>query len=119
MEPTSAMIRTKDCLPVEVAGLDLTDGGVAPVVASGCGTHSESALSEVEAVANGAAHAIKGDPANERWIDPALQNAVFDKPANGVVGQSSCDRGAKSEATSKAACNSGGLYREAKWVPWL
>ena len=66
VEPARAVLRAEDRLPIEVAGLDLADGGVAAVGAADGGAHAEAALSKVEAVADGAADAVVRNPANER-----------------------------------------------------
>ena len=93
----------KDRVPIEVAGLDLADGGVAAVGAAGRGAHAEAALSKVEAVADGAADAVVRNPADERSIDAALQDEVFDEAADGVVGERGGDGGAQAEAAAQAA----------------
>ena len=54
--------RAEDRQPIEVAGLELADGGVAAVGAAGGGADAKAALSKVEAVANSAADAVVGDP---------------------------------------------------------
>ena len=97
------LLEPKIGFPVEVAGLDLADGGVAAIVAAGCGANAESALGEVEAVANGAAYAVEGDPFEERSVDAALKDAVFDEAANGVVGERGGDGGAEAEAAAETA----------------
>ncbi len=89
--------------PVEVAGLDLADGGVAAVGAADGRAHAEAALGEVEAVADLAADAVVGNPLDEGGIDAALQDKVFDQAANGVVGQSGGDGGAQAKAAAQAA----------------
>ena len=63
VEPARAVLGAEDRFPVEIAGLDLADGGVAAVGAAGGGAHAEAALGKVEAVAHGAAHAVVRDPA--------------------------------------------------------
>ena len=85
--------------PVEVAGLDLADGGVAAVGAAGSGAQAEAALGEVEAVAHCAADAVVRDPADERGIDAALENEVFDEAADGVVGERGGDGGAQAKSS--------------------
>ena len=91
-----------DC-PVEVAGLDLADGGVAAVGAAGGRAHAEAALGKVEAVADGAAHAVVGNPFEQGSIHAALQDEVFDQAADGVVGQRGGDGGAQAEAAAQSA----------------
>ena len=93
----------EDRLPIEIAGLDLADGGVAAVGAAGGGAHAEAALSKVEAVAHGAADAVVRNPADERRIDAALENEVFNEAADGIVGERGGDGGAQAEAAAQAA----------------
>ncbi len=62
VEPAGAFF-AEDLVPVDVAGLELGDGGVAAVgAAEGC-ADAEAALGEVEAVASGAAYAVVFGPA--------------------------------------------------------
>ena len=98
-------MRPENRLPIEVAGLDLADGGVAAIGAAGGGAHAEAALSKVEAVADGAADAIVRNPADERGIDAALKNEVFNEAADGVIGERGGDGGAQAEAAAQAASN--------------
>ena len=76
---------------------------MAAVAAAGGGAHAEAALGEVEAVADGAAHAVVGDPAKQGSIDAALEDEVFNEAAHGVVGECCGDGGAQAEAATKAA----------------
>ena len=70
--------------------------------AGGC-AHAEAALRKVEAVADGAAHAVIGNPFEQGKIDAALQHEVFDEAADGVVGERGGNGGAEAEATAQAA----------------
>ena len=99
-EPFAA---AEDGFPIEVAGLDLADGSVAAVGTARRRAHAEAALSEVEAVAHGAAHAVVRNPADERGIDAALKDEVFHQAADGVVGKRGGDGGAQAEAAAQAA----------------
>ncbi len=83
--------------------LNLADGGVAAVGAANGGAHAVAALSKVEAVAHGAAHAVVRNPSDERSIDAALQNEVLDQAADGIVGERSGDGGAQAETAAQAA----------------
>ena len=103
VQPVGAFRGAEDIGPVKVAGLDLADGGVAAIAASCGGAEAESAFGEVEAVANGATHAVVGDPAKERGIDAALEDEVFDETAYGVFGECGGDGGPEAKAASKAA----------------
>ena len=48
----------KMLIPVDVAGLELRDGGVAAIGAADGAAHAEAALGEVQAVAHAAADAV-------------------------------------------------------------
>jgi L-asparaginase/Glu-tRNA(Gln) amidotransferase subunit D len=76
---------------------------MAAVVASGGGAHAESALCEVEAISHGAAYAIEWNPAEEGGVDAALEEAVFDQAADGIVGECCGDGGAQSKAAAQSA----------------
>ncbi len=103
VEPARAVLRAEDGCPVEVAGFDLADGGVAAIGAARGGAQAESALSEVEAVAHGAADAVEGSPFEQGSVDAALENEVLDEAADGVVCQRRGDGGAQAEAAAQAA----------------
>ena len=103
VEPAGTIVLTEDCLPVEVAGLDLADGGVAAVRAARGRAHAEAAFSEVEAVAHGAADAVVGDPLEQGGVDAALEDEVFDEAADGVLSERGSDGGAQAEAAAQAA----------------
>ena len=62
VEPAGAVL-AEDLVPIDIAGLELRDGGVAAVGAAQRGAHAESALGEVQAVAHGAADAVEWHPA--------------------------------------------------------
>ena len=99
-EPFSA---PKIDFPVEIAGLYLADGGVAAVGAAGSRAHAEAALGKVEPVAHRAAHAVVWNPVEQRVIDAALQDEVFDQPADGVIGERGGNGGAQAETAAQAA----------------
>ena len=103
VEPARAVFAAKDRSPVEIAGLYLADGGVAAIGTSDRGAHAEAALGEVEPVAHGAAYAVEGNPLEQRSVDAALQDQVFDEAAHGVLGKHGGDRGAQAEAAAQPA----------------
>ena len=49
----------ENVVPVEIAGLELAGGGIAAVGNAHRAAHAEAALGEIQAVADGAAHAVK------------------------------------------------------------
>ena len=103
VEPARPVCVAQDFGPVEVAGFHLADRGVAAVVATCGGSEAESALGEVEAVADGATYTVEGNPAQERRVDSTLEDAVFHQAADGVVGERRGDGRAQAEAAAKAA----------------
>ena len=67
------------------------------------GADSIAALGEVEAVAGLAADSVIGNPADERGVDAALEDEVFDEAADGVFGDGGDDGSAKAEGAAEAA----------------
>ena len=65
---------SEDLLPVDFAGLELRDGGIAAVGAAFGAAATEAAFDEVESVADGTADAVEGDPADVIGIDAALKD---------------------------------------------
>src|SRR6185437_16208599 len=63
--------------------------------------HAKASLGEVEPVANRAAYAIEGNPAEKGRVDAALEDAVFDEATDGVVSQCSGDGGAQAKAAAE------------------
>jgi len=63
VQPARTVIGSEDFGPVEVAGFDLADGGVATVAASCGSAKAEPALREVETIADSATHAVVRNPA--------------------------------------------------------
>ncbi len=90
-------------IPVDGAGLELRDGGVAAVHHAEAGADAEAALEEVDAIAGVAANAVEGRPVDVRGVDAALQDEVFDQAADGVVDERGGDGGAEIEAATEAA----------------
>ncbi len=103
MHPARAIRRAEDRLPVEVARLDLADGGVAAVGAADGGAQAKAALGKVEAVAHGAADAIVRNPADKRSVHAAFEDEVLDETADGIVGERGGHGGAQAEAAAQAA----------------
>jgi len=90
-------------VPVHVPGLELRRGGVAAVGDPDRPAHAEAALGEVQPVAHPAPDPVVGHPCDERGVQTAGQDEVFNQAANLVVRQSCDDRGAQPEGSSKAA----------------
>ena len=69
VQPAGAEL-AEDFVPIDVAGLELGDGGVAAIGGAHCGAHAEAAFGEIEAVAGGAADAVVRHPAISDWSTP-------------------------------------------------
>ena len=69
VEPARAVL-AEDFVPVDVAGLELRDGGVAAIVGAQCGAHAEAAFGEVQAVACRAADAVMLTQRMSDWSTP-------------------------------------------------
>ncbi|MGD0829889.1 MAG: hypothetical protein ABR907_03020 [Terracidiphilus sp.] len=72
---------------------------------SNCRAQAEAPLREVEAVANGTADAVIGKPLNERRVNAALQNEIFNQAADGIVYKRGGDSGPQSEAAAQPTSN--------------
>ena len=93
----------EDVVPVEIAGLELAGGGMAAVGNADRAANAEAALGEVQAVADGAAHAVEGRPFDEFGVHAALQNEILEQTADFVVGKGGGDGGLQPEAAAQAA----------------
>src|SRR5262245_43825227 len=89
--------------PVDVAGFQLRNGGVAAIGATDTGPNAETALDEVEAVAGLAADAVVLHPADVRLIDAALGDQSLHEPDHRVVGERRAQGGVHAEAALQAA----------------
>ena len=77
----------EDLLPVDVAFLHLCGGAVGPVGAADGAANAKAPLGEVQADAGLAADAVEGHPLDVLQADAALQQEVFQQPADRVVGE--------------------------------
>ena len=102
VEPARAL-GAEDGFPVDVAGTQLRDGGMAAVGAADRAPHAEAALGEVQAVAHRPADAVVGRPAHVALVDAAAQDELFDQATDGVVGERAHHGGAQAEAAPQAA----------------
>ena len=93
----------ENLIPVDLAGLQLRDGGVPPVGASERRANAEAALGEIQAVADGAADAVIRGPADIFLADAALPHEVFDEAADGIVRERGDDRSIQAEAALETA----------------
>src|SRR5229473_2986666 len=73
VKPSRALF-DKDLLPIDVTRLELRNGGMSPVRTPQRSTRAKSALGEIQAVSNGAAHAVVIDPTDMTLIDAALEH---------------------------------------------
>ena len=102
VEPAGA-VPAEDGVPIDLAGLELRDGGVAAVGTSQRRARAESALGEVQPVAHRAADSVEWHPAYQRLVDAALVDQVLDQPPDRVIGESGDDRRIETEAALEAA----------------
>src|SRR5713101_4404809 len=63
VKPTGALL-AEDLIPIDIAFFQVGDGSMAAIIGAEGGAHPESTLSEIQAVARGAADAIVLDPAD-------------------------------------------------------
>src|SRR6516162_1664934 len=76
---------------------------MAAIGATHGGAHAESAFGEVQAIADGAADTVEGNPADVPQVDSTLQHEIFDQAADGIVGQRGDNGGLQAKAATKAA----------------
>src|SRR5262249_297300 len=95
----------EDLFPINIAGLEFGGRCVTTIRASYGGTHTESALSKVQAVANLTADAVIVHPADMTLIDSALVDKVLDEPANRIISERCDNGGAHTEAALQTAGN--------------
>src|SRR5258705_14013163 len=84
VQPADSQL-AEDVVPIEVARFKLARGGVAAVRNPHCAAHTEAAFGEVKPIADDATDTVKRHPLDELGVHTALQNKVFDEPANVVV----------------------------------
>ncbi len=102
MEPADAEL-AENVVPVDVARLQLRRGGMAAVGAADRAADAEATLREIQAVADRAADAVERNPFDERRVDAALHDEIFDETADWIVGERRDDGGAFAEAFAEAA----------------
>ena len=102
MKPAGPVFR-KDLAPINIAGLELRDGGVTAIGTAEGGAYAETAFGEIQSVAHGAAHAIVGNPAHVFLADAALQHEIFYQPADGIVGEGGHDSRVETKTTFQSA----------------
>ena len=86
VKPARALA-AEDVVPIDLAGLQLRNRGMAAIRAAERGAHAEAALGEVQAVAHRAAHAVVRHPAHQRLIDAALVDQVLHQTPHRIVGE--------------------------------
>ncbi len=102
MQPAGAFADEQP-VPIDLAGMQLRGGRVAPVGAADRAADAKAPLGEVETVADAAPDPVVGDEAQVRRVNAALEDQVFDEPAHGVVGERRHYRRAQAEAPAEAA----------------
>src|SRR5271168_5278777 len=102
MQPSSAIHR-QNGLPIEIVRLALRNRGIPPVRASHRRANSKSALGEIKAVAHASTNPVIRNPADQRCIDPSLEDQIFEQLADRVLCEGRNDRSAHTEATPESA----------------
>ncbi len=102
MEPARSEL-AEEVVEVDVAGLQLADGGVAAVGHADRPAHAEAALGEVESVAGRTAHTVGRDPHDVRRVEAAGEDEVLDEAADLVVHERGDDGAAQAEDPAQAA----------------
>src|ERR1700719_907609 len=102
MKPADAILR-EDLNPVNLARLQLGDGGMPAVGATDCGANAEATLGEIQPVAHGAADPVIWRPADILLADATLQHEVFHKSPDGIVGERRDNGGITTEAALESA----------------
>jgi hypothetical protein len=92
-------------LPIEVAGLTVRDRRIATVRTADSGAHAEASLGKVQPIADRSANAVVGYPANERCVDPSLQNQVFEQLSYRIFRKCCYDGRSHTEAPPQSAGN--------------
>src|SRR5439155_17645169 len=93
----------KDLLPVDVAGPQLRDCGVAAIRATDRAANSKPALGEVESVANRPPYAAIRHPLYVGLIDASLINEVLDEPADRIIRERGNDGSVQTETSFETA----------------
>ncbi len=81
MKPACS-VPLENLLPIDFAGLQLRDSGVATVRTSERGAQTEASLSEIQAVADGPADTVEIHPAHIFLTNTSLEHEVFDESPN-------------------------------------
>src|SRR5215470_9204700 len=97
MKPASAIFR-EYLLPIDLAGLELGNRGVATIGAAQSRTNAIPAFGKVQAIPKVASYAVVWHPAYVLLRDPALQHKVFDQSSDRVVGKRRDDRSFQAKA---------------------
>ena len=78
---------------------------VRTVGAADCAPDAEAPLGKIDGVSRASSDSVKVQPADERRVDSALADHVFQKPSHFVVGKRRNDRGLHAEAFPEASCD--------------
>ena len=93
----------KNIIPIHIAGLQLRNGGVAPVRGADSAANAVAPLHKVQSVAHTAADAVKGHPADQGGIYPALEDQILQQVTHLILCKSSDHAGAHSKAAAQPA----------------
>src|SRR5260370_1607774 len=96
-------VLAENFLPVDFAGLQLRDSGVAAIRTSQGSAQAEASLGKIQTVPDRASHAVKGHPADIFLTDASLEDQIFYKAANWIVRKGGYDGRIHPKAPAEAA----------------
>jgi len=102
VEPARPLL-SKNFIPIDVAGLELGNRGVSAIVGSDRGPHSESALSEIEAISCRVTHPVVLNPTHQRLIDSSLVDEILKQSSHRIIGERADERGVHTKAALQSA----------------
>lgn len=68
-----------------------------------CGSHTESALCEIQPISHLAANSVIPDPAQVRLVHASLKDKILDEAADGIISQRGDDGGIQPETSLETA----------------
>src|SRR5437588_8134125 len=86
VEPARTRL-SKNCIPIDVAGLEPGNRGVSAIIGSDGGPHSEPTLSKIETVSRRVTNSVVLDPAHQRLIDSSLVDEILKQSPHGVISE--------------------------------
>ncbi len=96
-------ILAKNLVPIDFAGFQLGDGGLAAIGTAEGRAQAEASFGKIQSIANGAADSVKRNPAHIFLTDASLEHQVFDETSDRIVSEGSDDRRVHAKASPEAA----------------